>query len=158
MIMRNEFSMIDNNLKNIIINSRLGRIDGWTNGEIAFFDLYDHQSQKYIRHFILLEKSVKLIYEPFSWKYTWYIDLVQIKYENNEMVLIDLYLDVLVKDNGNDFKIVDFDDLADALVEGKVSSIDLEKPLKGFQKFLNENLYNHQYPPAEIKDYFIETK
>lgn len=158
MIIEMSFSMNDNSLRRIMISSRLGRIPGWTNGEIAFFDLYDHQSHKEIRHYILLEKSIKLMYEPFSWKYTWYIDLIKIKLHNDEMELIDLYLDVLVKEDQWEYKIVDFDDLADALVNGKISVSEIEKPLKGLQRFLDENIYNKAFPPAEIREYFIETK
>ena len=147
--------MSDHNvpLRKILITSRLGKIEGFTNEKIAYFDLYDQKSQKIVRNFILLNQSVKLMYEPFGWKDMWYVDLIQIQRINDhEINLIDLYLDVIIYNNCKSYKIIDFDDLAKALVEGKVDVHDLEIPLKGFQNFLDNYIYTLNFPPLEIKD------
>lgn len=83
----------------------------------------------------------------------WYVDFIQIQHINDhEINLIDLYLDVIIYNNCKSYKIIDFDDLAKALVEGKVDVYDLEIPLKGFQNFLDNYIYTLNFPPLEIKD------
>jgi Protein of unknown function (DUF402) len=141
-------------LKSVLITSRLGKTEGYTNGEIVYFDLYDQKSQREVRHFIILKQCVKLMYEPFGWKDTWYIDLIQIQYiSDTEMQLNDFYLDIIINNKNKNYKIIDFDDLANALVEGKVTALDLEIPLKGFQTFLDQNIYRHVFPPLEIRPF-----
>lgn len=145
---------INKELKRVKVISRLGEIDGFSNNLIVFFDLYDKQALRDVRHYILLDKSVKLMFEPFGWKDKWYIDLVSIEHINeNVIVLKDLYLDVIIYNDCKEHKIIDFDDLANALVEGKVSPKELENPLKGFQIFLDTCVYQKEFPPFEIKDY-----
>jgi hypothetical protein len=51
-----------------MIKSRLGEIEGFANEEIAYFDKYDPKAGKVIRHFILLDENIKLMYEPWGWK------------------------------------------------------------------------------------------
>lgn len=141
-------------LRKVQITSRLGVVEGYTDGRIIYFDLEDQKSQRDVRHFILLDKSVKLMFEPFGWKDTWYVDLIQIeKVNDEEYKLTDFYLDILVLNNCERYKIVDFDDLANALVQGKVTPQELEIPLKGFQIFLDTNIYSKDFPPKEIEAY-----
>lgn len=144
-------------MNTITITSRLGKIQGFSDGRIAYFDLYDSKSQRDVRHFIFLEESIKLMYEPWGWKDKWYADLIKIEYvSENEISLTDLYLDIIIESNGQTYKMIDFDDFADALVGGKINICDTEIPLKNLQSFLDNHLHDGKdFPPSIIKPYIV---
>ncbi len=63
-------------MRPVIIRSRLGEFQGEANNGIAIFDRTDSKSGKLVRHFILLDYGVKLMYEPWGWVNEWYADIV----------------------------------------------------------------------------------
>ena len=139
----------------ITITSRLGKIQGVSDGKVAYFDCYDQKSQKDIRHFVFLEESIKLMHEPWGWKDKWYADLIKIEcVSKNEISLIDLYLDIIIESNGQTYKMIDFDDFANALVNGRINITELEIPLNNLQIFLDNHLHDGKdFPPSIIKPY-----
>lgn len=142
-------------MKSITIKSRLGEIQGESDGRIAYFDCYDPKAQKDIRHFVFLEESIKLMYEPWGWKDKWYADLIKIEWiSKNEINLKDLYLDIVIENKGTTYRMIDFDDLANALVQGLTNINELEIPLKNLQVFLDNHLHGGKdFPPSIIKSY-----
>jgi len=139
----------------ITIVSRLGKINGMSNEQIVYFDSYDQKSSKNIRHFILIEESIKLMYEPWGWKDQWYVDLIKIEtISQNEIHIKDMYIDIIVQGNGPTYKIIDFDDFSDALVKGLININDIEFTLKKLQNFLDHHLHDcRDFPPTIIKQY-----
>jgi predicted RNA-binding protein associated with RNAse of E/G family len=142
-------------LRKINIQSRLGLLPGWSDGSIALFDRFDDKADRVVRHFVLLEKSVKLMYEPWGWQDRWYIDLVEVRWQDAQtLTLEDLYLDVIVEGNGPTYRMIDLEDLASALGEGKINVQRLQEPLRRLQRFLDDHLHGGKdFPPAAIKSY-----
>jgi hypothetical protein len=55
-------------MKTIKILSRLGENTGYCNNDIAFFDKFDDKAFKNVRHFLLINEGIKLMFEPWGWK------------------------------------------------------------------------------------------
>ena len=55
-------------LRQITLRSRLGDYKAATDGMAAFFDRADGKTGKTVRHFVLLDEGVKLMYEPWGWQ------------------------------------------------------------------------------------------
>ena len=144
-------------MRAIKIISRLGEIDGFTDENIAYFDLYDSKAGKVIRHFILLDKYIKLMYEPWGWKDEWYADLINIEYINSsEIKITDLYIDIVIDGNGPTYRMIDFEDVVKALINGEIKAVDLEKPFMKLQEFLDNHLHKGlDFPPAVIKSFLF---
>ena len=89
-----------------------GEHDALSDGQVAAFDLYDDSARRDIRHYVLLNKSIKLMYEPWGWRNEWYADLMEIRWlEPKILELKDLYLDIIIEGEGPTYRMIDFDDL-----------------------------------------------
>jgi predicted RNA-binding protein associated with RNAse of E/G family len=67
-------------------------------------------------------------------------------------VLEDLIVDVIVEDDGPTYRIIDLEELADAMVSGAVSVESLHAPLRELQRFLDAHLHGGKdFPPAVIR-------
>jgi predicted RNA-binding protein associated with RNAse of E/G family len=141
----------------IKVTSRLGEINGFSNGKVAYFDHFDAKSNKEIRHFILLEESIKLMYEPWGWKCNWYADLIRIDIiSENQINLIDLYIDIIIESNNQTYRIIDLDDFANAIVNDLICYKDIKTALNNLQSFLDNYLHNGKdFPPNIIIPFII---
>ena len=142
-------------LRPIKIRSRLGEFQGLTDEQVAIFDRLDPKAHHVVRHYILLHEAAKLMYEPWGWKERWYIDVVQIEWLDADMLkLDDLYLDIIVEGNGPTYRLIDIEELADALLNRQVSIEVLHAPLHGLQRFLDNHLHGGKdFPPAAIQPF-----
>ncbi len=143
-------------MRAVTIQSRLGETKGYRNEELAYFDLFDPGAEREVRHFILLQCNIKLIYEPWGKLVKeWYADLIAIDYVDEDTIkLTDLYLDLIIEGNGPTYRTLDFDDLAEALLKQEVTAAEIEQPLKNLQKFLDNHLHKGKdFPPAVMKEY-----
>lgn len=142
-------------MRNITIRSRLGELPGQANEEVAVFDRFDPKAGRVVRHFVLLGESVKLMHEPWGWKDRWYVDLVQIRWAGPDTLeLEDLYLDVIVEGSGPTYRMIDIEELADALQSGAVSVETLHEPLRCLQRFLDDHLHGGKdFPPRVIREF-----
>ncbi len=143
-------------MKNITIRSRLGEIVGVTDGEVAAFDRFDPKADRIVRHYVLLKESTKLMHEPWGWKDRWYVDLVDIRRIDEDTIeLDDLYLDVIVEGNGPTYRMIDMEELADALVDQKVSIETLRGPFHCLQRFLDSHLHGGKdFPPVALQPFY----
>lgn len=139
-------------MKEIVIHSRLGEVIAVTDGRVAAFDHPDWATGLPVRNYVLLEESVKLMYEPWGWREQWYVDLVSVTWKDENMLeLRDLYLDIIVEENGPTYRMIDFNDLADALSSGQIDATTLHEPLHRLQQFLDNHLHGDKdFPPACI--------
>ncbi|RKN64087.1 hypothetical protein D7M11_34455 [Paenibacillus ginsengarvi] len=130
-------------MRKVTIQSRLGEITGYRNDEFAYFDLFHSKVGRDVRHFVLLKLNIKLMYEPYDWmKNEWYADLIAIEYLENDVIrLKDLYLDIYIEGNGPTYRLVDFEDLAQALMNNETNVQEIEEPLKNLQLFLNNSTF-----------------
>ena len=142
-------------MKNIKIESRLGTIEGYGNDEIVYFDRFDVKSDKVIRHFILMNEGVKIMFEPYGWKNEWYVDLIKIKQcEDDTLELADMYIDIIVEGNGPRYRIVDLEEYAEGVFEGKITLMEMKNQMLQVQKFLNKYLHHENgFPPEIIRKY-----
>lgn len=85
----------------------------------------------------------------------WYCDVIEVDYEqeSDTYTLIDLLIDVKIMPDG-EFKILDVDELAEAMEEGLITKEQAFKALKILDKILNM-IYNGTFPPEICKE-FVE--
>jgi len=93
------------------------------------------------RVFWLLDEGVQLIYEPFGWIDEWYVDVVCIQARRDDGQLTyhvtDEYADIIVEGMGPAYRMIDLDQLADAM---SAASIDTARaPVRAGQ------LISHQH-------------
>jgi hypothetical protein len=141
-------------LKPVTIISRLGQIEGVGNDEIVYFDTFDDEANKKIRHFILLNEGIKLMYEPWGWKNEWYADLIKVERHNEHMVeLFDMYIDIIIEGNGPTYRIIDLEEYADAVTGGNIPLNEIKPHFIQLQLFLDNYLHRGRvFPPKLIKD------
>jgi predicted RNA-binding protein associated with RNAse of E/G family len=139
-------------MRPVTIRSRLGESQGEANDEIVIFDRYDLRSKKLVRHFILLEYGVKLMFEPFGWKNEWYADIVRTTFPDEETIEIyDQLIDIVVEGNGPTYRAIDFDDLAERVEANTISSREIGEILRKLQRFLDDHLHRGKdFPPTII--------
>ncbi|MCM3781521.1 DUF402 domain-containing protein [Neobacillus mesonae] len=137
----------------ITVVSRLGKIQGYEVNGIVYFDRFDDLSRKVIRHYILVNEGVKLMYEPWGWINEWYVDLVEIKkISDHEIELTDLYIDIVVEGNGPTYRLIDLEEYADAVTEGQIDIQEMNKQLKQVQTFLENYLHRGKvFPPEQVR-------
>ncbi|MCM3126930.1 MULTISPECIES: DUF402 domain-containing protein [unclassified Paenibacillus] len=140
-------------MKPLTVTSRLGEFQGYGTSEVAFFDRFDELSNKVIRHYILIHEGVKIIHEPWGWTNEWYVDLVDIKMNNDaEIVLTDLYIDIVIEGNGPTYRLIDLEEYADAVSQGLICTKDMNKHLTQVQLFLEKYLHRGKvFPPKQIE-------
>jgi len=84
------------------------------------------------RVFWLLDEGVQLIYEPFGWIDEWYVDVVCIQARRDDGQLVyhvtDEYADIIVEGMGPAYRMIDLDQLADAM---SAASIDTARGRRG---------------------------
>ncbi|MEK5057290.1 hypothetical protein BK126_16790 [Paenibacillus sp. FSL H7-0326] len=140
-------------MKPLTVISRLGEFQGYGTSEVAFFDRYDELSRKVIRHYILILEGVKIMHEPWGWANEWYVDLIDIKLNDAEMVLTDLYIDIVVEGNGPTYRLIDLEEYADAVSQGLIDMKDMNKHLTQVQMFLENYLHRGKvFPPKQIEE------
>jgi predicted RNA-binding protein associated with RNAse of E/G family len=147
-------------LEPIVVRSRLGECAGETDGRVAFFDRADDKTGKSVRHFVLLDQDVKLMYEPWGWENEWYADIVRIERSGDGAIcLTDIYIDIVIEGNGPTYRIVDLEDLAEAVTTGGVSRWELAQALRRAQTFLDDHLHRGKdFPPQCIRPYIVHVE
>lgn len=110
--------------------------DYMASGVSAFYMDYGIKVSK------IYDKSEQLLY--------WYCDIIQIKQgpEPNSLIFEDLLVDVVVFKDGS-IKILDIDELADALSLGLITNKEVEKALKNLD-YLLKLIYNGRF--CELQD------
>ena len=138
-------------MRPLTILSRLGENSGYGNDEIVFFDRYDEKAVKNIRHFLLINEGFKLMYEPWGWKNEWYVDLVKINWHNeNTVEFIDQYIDIIIEGNGPTYRIIDFEDYANAIINKKITVDEIKHQFIQIQNFLDGYLHRGKIFPPKI--------
>lgn len=137
------------------IHTRDGYFEGFRHENVVFWDKSDKKTGLDIRCFVLIDKCVQLMNCPWNWDDGWYIDLIEIEYlENDEIRIIDLCIDIIVEGDGPTYRVIDLNDFAEGLINGRLDVYRLQEPLKSLQKFLDQHLHkNVDFPPSEIIDF-----
>jgi predicted RNA-binding protein associated with RNAse of E/G family len=85
----------------------------------------------------------------------WYADLIDIKYINSsEIEIKDLFIDIIIEGNGPTYRMIDFEDVIEALKSKKIEIEELESPFKKLQQFLDNHLHKGKdFPPSVIRPF-----
>ncbi|WP_225797827.1 DUF402 domain-containing protein [Streptomyces aculeolatus] len=92
----------------------------------------------------------------------WYVDLVQVEEAAPGQLLVhDLYVDIVVPPRGRRYEVLDLDELADALRDGSIDALTAAGVLRNTQRFIDKHLRDldreapgswPDFPPAAIRD------
>lgn len=84
---------------------------------------------------------------------SWYVDLITIESQGDRYLFRDLYLDVIVPTDGRPYRILDFDDYADALADGTLSVETAIDGLRRWQRFVDRYLHGARWPTSTWADF-----
>ena len=84
---------------------------------------------------------------------TWYVDLVTVDATSETVVVRDLYADVMVPEDGRHQRILDLDELADAVEDGTVDLATAADGLRRWQRFLDLHLHGDRDPRDRWTDF-----
>lgn len=128
-------------------------------GTVLFSDEVCRRHAGPRRYFWLLGEDVQLVYEPFGWRDEWYVDLVSVSESDSGgtacYVVRDELVDIVVEGTGPTYRIIDLDEIGDALASGRVTGARLGKTLARAQRFLDRYLHRGaSFPPPQIVPLF----
>lgn len=121
------------------------------------------------RVFLLLDDHIQ-VHQPLTfpeqYRDWWYVDLVRITETKTSIAVVDHWLDVAVPPDGMPYRVMDGDELGEALREGKVTAEEVAVGLVRFQAFLDRYLHGplaqrgydgmnsswHDFPPAALRE------
>ena len=111
------------------------------------------------RVFWLLDEGVQLIYEPFGWIDEWYVDVVCIQARRDDGQLTyhvtDEYADIIVEGMGPAYRMIDLDQLADAMSAASIDTARAAEALRCAQRFVDRYLHRGgPFPPPQIRGFF----
>jgi hypothetical protein len=79
---------------------------------------------------------------------TWYVDLLHVTGHGREVIVRNLYIDVMVPTDGRHQRLLDFDEFADAIDEGHLPIEVATDALRRGQRFLDRHLHRDRDPTA----------
>jgi hypothetical protein len=89
----------------------------------------------------------------------WYVDLVEIEHTADGLVIHDMYADLLFPPAMNRYQVLDLEELAEALTDGKITAAQCAETLTATQRFVHRYLRgaeegpvgpSAEFPPAEV--------
>ncbi|MEU8226343.1 DUF402 domain-containing protein [Kribbella sp. NPDC048915] len=87
----------------------------------------------------------------------WYVDLVEIERTGDGLVVHDLYADVMIPPAGDQYRILDLDELGEALRAGQLTAARCADVLVATQRFMDRYLpradgkpTESEFPPPEV--------
>jgi len=84
---------------------------------------------------------------------SWYVDLVTVDMQRDRYTFRDLYIDVMVPTDGRHYRMLDLDEYADAMADGRLSLDDAIDGLRRWQRFLDRYLHADRFPPPAWSDF-----
>ena len=84
---------------------------------------------------------------------SWYVDLVTIKFDGDQIVIRDLYIDVTISNDGRGYRLLDLEEYGEALENGDISLEEAIDGMKRWQAFLDLHLHRGRYPVAPYPDF-----
>ncbi|HZX07332.1 hypothetical protein [Kribbella sp.] len=114
------------------------------------------------RCYLLLDEAVQ-VRKPVTFvggiEGWWYVDLVEVEYAGDDLVVHDMYVDLLVPPAVDRYQVLDLDELGDALTGGKITAAQCAEVLAATQRFIHRYLRGPDegpsgpagvFPPAEV--------
>ena len=84
---------------------------------------------------------------------TWYVDLISVEEDGRRMVFRDLFVDAIVPADGRHPRILDLEELADAVADGLITWEVAASGLRRWQQFLDQHFYTGRWPGDSLNDF-----
>jgi hypothetical protein len=84
---------------------------------------------------------------------SWYVDLITVDQVGDRCTFRDLYIDAIVPVDGRHYRLLDLDEFADAMEEGRLSVEVAVDGLRRWQRFLDRCLHSGRGPTADWSDF-----
>jgi hypothetical protein len=114
-------------------------------GSVVAWDYHDELVPGAVgRSYLLLEHGVKFSIPPIWTKRKdpiWYVDLAIVTREDDLYRVLDLDIDVFVPTDGRPYRMLDLDELADAIESGEFTLEEAMDGLRRWQRFLDTYLH-----------------
>jgi len=124
-------------------------------GRVLVRDERSAPDSKPRRYFWLIDEGIQLTYEPFGWHSEWYVDVVEIQLRHGRYDITDRYVDIVVEGMGPNYRILDLDELGQALVSDAIDAGEIASALRSTQQFLDRYLHRGgTFPPPMIAELF----
>lgn len=104
------------------------------------------------RVYVLPQEQVQL-QQPVAWpaedRDWWYVDLIEVDEQGDRLLLRDDFVDFIVGPPDRPYRVVDLEEYADALDDGRVSAARVAEGLRAVQAFAEAHLHRkpHSEPP-----------
>ena len=120
-------------------------VPGLQDGNVVAWDYHDELVPGAIgRSYLLLDHGVKCSIPPI-WIQRgdpiWYVDLAIVTREDDLYRVVDLDIDVFVPTDGRPYRMLDFDEFADAIADGEFTPAQAMDGLRRWQRFLDTHLH-----------------
>jgi predicted RNA-binding protein associated with RNAse of E/G family len=105
------------------------------------FDLHGRSYEQ--RSYLLLDDGFQInqpVIFPEAQQGWWYCDLVRITDDGNEVLVEDLWIDVMVGPPDHPYRVLDLDEYAEAAARGELSAAEAADGLIRTQRFLDRRL------------------
>ena len=149
--------------------TRVGVFEGASDGRVVYFDgpVFISDDEAILqRNYLLINDGVKLT-RPGTWDDdwragAWYVDVVECFVRDQEVTVVDRYIDFIVPAGASPYRVLDMEELADALSDGSISTAAAAKALRAAQAFVDTYLHRigerqgaswKDFPPASITPY-----
>jgi hypothetical protein len=84
---------------------------------------------------------------------SWYVDLITVAIEGDQITIWDLYIDVTISTDGRGYRLLDLEEYGEALESGDISLEIAIDGMKRWQAFLDRHLHHGSYPVAPFPDF-----
>jgi Protein of unknown function (DUF402) len=84
---------------------------------------------------------------------SWYVDLLDVTDRGSELIVRDLYIDVIVPTDGRHHRMLDLDEFGDAIDDGSVPVTVATGGLRRWQRFLDQHLHLDRDPSGRWRDF-----
>ncbi|WP_037607399.1 DUF402 domain-containing protein [Streptacidiphilus rugosus] len=151
----------------VLHNERL-RAAGIRRGNVVAYDWGFHQdgADHVQRTFVLLDEHMQInqpVLFPPEQRGWWYCDLVSLEWDVSSRGLLrtqDLWIDVVIGPPDHPYRLLDLDDYADALADGRIGPAQAADGLRRTQRFLDRRVNRRHeatqawpdFPPAEVEE------
>lgn len=155
------------------VTCRHGTYPGLRSGRVCVYEFeipeqYEVRgSERTQRVFVLLDEHIQLnqpltFPDPFAdW---WYVDLVEVDEEDRFITVTDHWLDIAVPPDRQPYRVMDGDELGEAILGGHITAEQVARGLIRFQQFLERYLHGpldergfealatgwHDFPPKSL--------
>ena len=84
---------------------------------------------------------------------SWYVDLISVESAADNYTFLDLYVDAVVTFDDRGYRVLDLNELADAMESGDLSSSEVCDGLRRWQAFLDGHLHGPAWEPGQWHDF-----